>query len=53
MSKQSIIKTYEKKELYWLAGVVWRIQEVKGDEQMYRKAWNAVYDIDWPYVEGA
>ena len=53
MSKQAIIEIYEKESLFGLAGVVWRIQEVKGDEQMFRKAWNAVYYIDWPYVEGA
>ena len=53
MSKQAIIEIYEKKSLFGLAGVVWRIQEIKGDEPMHRKAWNAVYDIDWSYVEGA
>ena len=53
MLKQAIIEIYEKKSLFGLAGVVWRIQEVKEDEQMYRKAWNVVYDIDWSYVEGA
>ena len=46
MSKQAIIEIYEKKSLFGLAGVVLRIQEVKGDEQMHRKAWNVVYGID-------